>query len=127
MYKILLIDDEEWEQRLITDYCKQAFGNHYRLDHTRSVDQAVHLIKQKNFDFILLDNVLSGDVTARVSVPFLKGITGDTPIIIISNIIEKDYLKSPDILGVDHVVAKDKLESFLKIYKSTVVKIADDN
>lgn len=71
------------------------------------------------YDLILLDNLLADGMTARISVPFIKKHSGETPVVVISNVIEQEYLKRPSIVGADHIVAKDKLKMFLTLYMQT--------
>jgi len=113
MTTILLIDDDEFENvvmtRLIANHVKYGF----RVDFARSIDEAIKYLKKQTYDHVYLDDVLSYDVNATVSVEQIKAHLNGAPLVIISNNIERDYLKSNDILNVDAIVSKNDLSDYI--------------
>lgn len=72
-------------------------------------------LTQHNYSLVLLDNILAGSISAEFSVPFLKDHLKDTPVAIISSNISAPHLSSPDVLGVDFIIDKYKLGTFLEL------------
>jgi DNA-binding response OmpR family regulator len=113
MNRILLIDDEGWEKDIIGSLCQTVFGNNFRLDHASVNSEAVRFLLENKYSLILLDNNLSFQIDAKFSVPFLKECSGNAEIVIISNNIFEDYLEDPAFLGVDKIIEKKELLTFL--------------
>jgi hypothetical protein len=63
---------------------------------------------------VLLDNNLSGSISAEFSAPFILSAFNAATVAIISNDIQHAYLSDPKILGVDHVIDKAKIIPFLR-------------
>lgn len=118
MHNLLLIDDDPWEREFVKDMCKRVLHSDFELYYVRDLPDALHLLDEKQFDLILLDNILSPGINAKRSMPKIKMKSGDIPIAIISNDTSVDYLDSPAHVGADHVVEKTKLVSFLKLFQS---------
>lgn len=114
MNHILLIDDEGWEKDIIGGICQTVFGNDYRLDHASVNSEAVRFLLENKYSLILLDNNLSFQIDAKFSVPFLKECSGNAEFVIISNNIFEDYLEDPAYLGVDKIINKKDLLTFLE-------------
>lgn len=119
MYQILLIDDDFFERDLVKDICDKTLNSRFQLHYVKDMPDATRLLSRNKFDLILLDNILSKFTTAKSSVPVIKEISNDAPIAVISNDVSADYLADPSIVGVDHIVEKDKLPIFLKLFQST--------
>jgi len=118
MYSILLVDDEAWEKEFIGFSCQKILGDFFELDHALRGSEATKLLLEKEYDLILLDNNLSGALNAKFTVPFLKECAGRASIAIISNNIQEDYLVDPSLLGVDYIIDKKQLETFLEKIKT---------
>jgi len=114
LISILLIDDEAWEEDLLSHLCEKVFGGSFRLDYAALGSEAVKLLLENAYDLILLDNNLSHGFNAKFTTPILKEFSRNAIIAIISNNIHQDYLDDPGFLGVDHVLPKTHLDVFLR-------------
>ncbi|MGJ8561321.1 MAG: hypothetical protein ACSHX3_13880 [Litorimonas sp.] len=113
-FSALLIDDEieEWEtiQRIFSALTDAPV----RIDHAYKCSEAINLLNQHRYDLVLLDNRLSGQISAEFSAPFILSSLKGATVAIISHDIDVAYLKDPDRLGVDFVVDKAKIITFLR-------------
>jgi DNA-binding NtrC family response regulator len=110
MISILLIDDDETEYHLINRMMEDCYDKGFLLRYANSLDRAKTLLKDISFDVILLDDKLGRGVTAQETVPDLKAITNNVPLIIISSIVDAHYLRDKTILNVYDIVDKFHLQ-----------------
>jgi len=114
VFNVLLIDDKVEELEIIQRIFKAMTHAHVCVDHVLKCSEAFNLLNQYSYDLVLLDNRLSGQISAEFSVPFITSSINTATLAIISNDIEVPYLKDPKVLGVDHVIDKSKMISFLR-------------
>jgi CheY-like chemotaxis protein len=112
-YKILLVDDEVTEFDMVQRILKALTNAPIKLDHVEKCSAAVRLLNTHDYDLVLLDNRLSRTVSAQFSVPFIASAFSRAQIAIISNNIDEPYLNCPKTLGVDYVIDKRHMISFL--------------
>lgn len=110
MISILLIDDDETEYHLINRMMEDCYDKGFLLRYANSLERAKALLKDESFDVILLDDKLGQGVTAQETVPELKAITDNVPLIVISSIIDAHYLKNKTILDAYDIVDKFHLQ-----------------
>lgn len=113
-FNVLLIDDKVEELEIIRRIFRALTHAPVCIDHVHKCSEAFNLLNKHNYDLVLLDNRLSGQISAEFSVPFITSSLNTATLAIISNDINVPYLKDPKILGVDHVVDKSKMISFLR-------------
>jgi DNA-binding NtrC family response regulator len=117
MISILLIDDDETEYHLINRMMQDCYADAFLLRYAKSVEGAKTLLKSQAFDLVLLDDKLGHGITAKETVPTLRQVADNVPLIIISSAIDAAYLKDKTILDVYDVVDKfhlrDKIASGL--------------
>ena len=82
--RILLIDDDHCEHRLVDCYLVAKFGADYDLVATACLDEALDHLARERFDAILLDDQLRPFGDARRNVPLIREACGTTPIVLIS-------------------------------------------
>jgi DNA-binding NtrC family response regulator len=114
-FSLLLIDDQPDERFVVERILKVVTQAAVRLDHVLKCSAAMPLVAERRYDLVLLDNRLSDRISARVSVPLIKAANPAAPIAIISTDLSPAYLQDPATLGVDFVVDKADLVSFLKV------------
>ena len=114
-FSLLLIDDQPDERFVVERILKVVTQAAVRLDHVLKCSAAMPLVAERRYDLVLLDNRLSDRISARVSVPLIKAANPAAPIAIISTDLSPAYLQDPATLGVDFVVDKADLGSFLKV------------
>lgn len=113
-FNVLLIDDEIEELAIIQQVYKVLNYAPVTVDHAYKCSEAVNLLNQHHYDLVLLDNRLSGHISAEFSAPFILSAINKSTVAIISNDIGAPYLKNPHVLGVDYVVDKAKIIAFLR-------------
>lgn len=113
-FSILLIDDDPAEKAIITRILKALTSAAFHIDHALKCSAAVTMVQNRTYDLVLIDNRLSERISARFTVPIIKGIIKDAPIAVISNDVSPDYLQDKHALGVDHIVDKADMIAFLK-------------
>ncbi|RKQ72174.1 response regulator receiver domain-containing protein [Litorimonas taeanensis] len=117
MIKVLIIDDELAEKELIACKLTRLFGSDgYSIHHAFKCSEAIKLLLQYQYDFVLLDNNLAASISGQFSVPIIKQYVQNAKLVIISNNIDEDYLQSKTILGVDDIVDKAYLEDFFRAF-----------
>jgi len=106
MLNILLVDDDPVEFRLIDRMLRDIYKEDYLLRYADSLEKAEGILKTQKTDIILLDDKLNNGRTAQDSVPALKTINENVPMILISTDINAAYLKDKVILDVYDIVDK---------------------
>lgn len=115
MLRVLLIDDEELEYKLIKLMFRDVYKGDYQLEYATTLSEAASILERKNFDMILLDDNLADGSNAVSNVPALKGIAANTPLCIVSKNIDAEHLRGKAILDVYDVVDKFDLRGRLKL------------
>lgn len=113
-FSVLLIDDEIEELALVTRIFKAVTDDRVHIDHAFKCSEAIHQLNQHQYDLVLLDNRLSGEISAEFSAPFIMSSLNDAIVAIISHDIAVPYLRYPESLGVDFVIDKAKIIPFLR-------------
>ena len=117
MLRVLLIDDEELEYKLIQLMFRDIYKKNYKLEYVKTIAEAEAILGEQAFDMILLDDNLADGSNAIRNVPALKMITENTPLCVVSKNINAAHLRSTTILDVYDIVDKfnlrDRLESGL--------------
>lgn len=113
-FNVLLIDDKIEELIIIQRIFKALTHAPVCIDHVHKCSEAFNILNQHSYDLVLLDNRLSGQISAEFSVPFITSSLNTATLAVISNDVDLPYLKDPRILGVDHVVDKSMLIEFLR-------------
>jgi DNA-binding NtrC family response regulator len=114
MTRILLIDDDEVEHRLIRHMLRDTMQGPYVLRYAPTVDKALSILKTDDFDVILLDDKLGPGQNATKSVPEIRRITESVPMVLISSVIDADHLRSKTILDVYDIVDKFQLRQRIR-------------
>ena len=114
IYNILLVDDDPTELSFVERILRGVTGAPVCVDHVVKVSEAVRLLNFNDYDLVLLDNRLSDRTSATFSAPFIKSAFSRAQIAIISYDIDVPYLRTPKALGVNYIIDKAKLVSFLR-------------
>lgn len=125
IFNVLLIDDNVEELALIQRILKALTHEAVCVDHVYKCSEAVNFLNHYSYDLVLLDNRLSGQISAEFSAPFILTALSTAPIAIISHDINMPYLASPDILGVDYIISKDKIITFMRQQYERKIKILE--
>ncbi|GLQ20948.1 response regulator [Algimonas porphyrae] len=111
---VLLIDDDPFEARTVNRIFGALTDAPFYIAYVQKCSEAIALLDHRRFDLVLLDNRLSERISARFSVPIIKAAIGRAPLAIISSDTSPTYLQDPATLGVDFIVDKSEMITFLK-------------
>ncbi|MEM7730513.1 MAG: response regulator [Pseudomonadota bacterium] len=114
IYNILLIDDEIEEMDVLRRVVSALTDAPIGIDHVFKCSEAVRKLHMCDYDLVLLDNRLSGQISAEFSAPFITSTPSRATFAIISNDVDVPYLRDASLLGADHVVDKANLIAFLR-------------
>ncbi|TAF10485.1 MAG: hybrid sensor histidine kinase/response regulator [Nostocales cyanobacterium] len=135
--KILLIEDNLAEARLLQEFLKQAQSKEFSLVHVQRLRDAFHELNQQNYDVILLDLTLP-DSQGLSSLPLLISQAPSTPIVVLTNTNDEelaieavregaqDYLVkrqvNPDVLvrSVQYAIARKQVLEQLRTVNQTL-------
>ncbi|MFM2063218.1 MAG: hypothetical protein RLZZ507_2888 [Cyanobacteriota bacterium] len=135
--KILLIEDNLAEARLLQEFLKQAQSKEFSLVHVQRLRDAFHELNQQSYDVILLDLTLP-DSQGLSSLPLLISQAPSTPIVVLTNTNDEelaieavregaqDYLVKrqvkPDVLvrSVQYAIARKQVLEQLRTVNQTL-------
>lgn len=89
MISLLLVEDNPKEALVIKNMLKEGLQNQFTLKHSRSLNDALDLIQQNQFQAIILDSHLP-DGKSFESIPQFLQFCPDAPILILSGVEEED-------------------------------------
>lgn len=115
MLRVLLIDDEELEYKLVKLMFRDVYKAEHSLEYAQNLHEAETILEQRSFDIILLDDKLSDGSTSLQNVPFIKSLTKSTPLCIVSKSIDAEHLRDKTILDVYDIVDKFNLRQRLEL------------
>ncbi|WP_413199754.1 ATP-binding protein [Nostoc piscinale] len=84
LVKILLIEDNLAEARLLQEFLQQADAKEFVLVHVKRLQEALHKLKSSDYDIILLDLTLP-DSQGLSSLPVLINCAPSVPIVVLTN------------------------------------------
>lgn len=137
LVKILLIEDNLAEARLLQEFLKQSPSKEFSLVHVQRLRDAFYELSQQNYDVILLDLTLP-DSQGLSSLPLLMSQAPSTPIVVLTNINDEelaieavrqgaqDYLVkrqvNPDVLvrSVQYAIARKQVLEQLRTVNQTL-------
>ncbi|MEA5575560.1 hybrid sensor histidine kinase/response regulator [Anabaena sp. UHCC 0451] len=135
--KILLIEDNLAEARLLQEFLKQAQSKEFSLVHVQRLRDGFHELSQHDYDVILLDLTLP-DSQGLSSLPLLISQAPSTPIVVLTNTNDEelaieavregaqDYLVkrqvNPDVLvrSVQYAIARKQVLEQLRTVNQTL-------
>ena len=137
LVKILLIEDNLAEARLLQEFLKQNQSQEFSLFHVKRLKDGLHQLNQQKYDIILLDLTLP-DSQGLSSLPLLISKYPSTPIVVLTNTNDEelaveavrrgaqDYLVkrqvTPDILvrSVQYAIARKQVVEELRTVNQTL-------
>ena len=108
--KILMVDDEILEFKVLQQKMKSSPDYMIDADFAESIDAAVELVKETDYGMILVDNRLLPNNDFRETVPRLREIGYTGPIGVISSDISDAYFQQFQEFGVDFRIGKDEID-----------------
>ena len=117
MSRVLLIDDDPLEAKLLAAFLHRRFGEAFRLVHVRLLEDGLALLEREAFDAVLLDNRLPPFSDFRETLPRLRAATrGVEPIIVSSSLRDPCFQRwgaIPEAPVVDKLHLGDAIEEGL--------------
>jgi signal transduction histidine kinase len=89
LFRILLIEDNLAEARLLQEYLHQAESKQFVLVHVKRLQEALNELRQNSYDVILLDLTLP-DSQGLSSLPVLIACDPSIPIVVLTNTNDED-------------------------------------
>ena len=108
--KILLVDDEILEFKVLQQKMLATPGYDFDAEYAASIEQAVELASNTSFQLILVDNRLLPNNDFRETVPKLREIGYTGPIGVVSSDISGPYFQEFQNFGVDFRIGKDEID-----------------
>lgn len=108
--KILMVDDEILEFKVLQQKMKSAPDYVIDAEFAQSIEEAVERTKQVPFELILVDNRLLPNNDFRETVPRLREIGYTGPIGVVSSDISDSYFQEFEDFGVDFRIGKDEID-----------------
>ena len=113
MIKILLIHKHIFEKIILRRNLKRAAYLDFDILQVEQFSDAVTPLLKNHFDIVLLEDTIDETMTLEFSVPFIRAYLPDSPIVMISDISDSPYLHTHEEMGVDYVVNKTDLSTFM--------------
>jgi DNA-binding NarL/FixJ family response regulator len=108
--KILMVDDEILEFKVLQQKMKSSPDYTIDADFAQSIDEAVERAREVDYGMILVDNRLLPNNDFRETVPRLREIGYTGPIGVISSDISDAYFQQFQEFGVDFRIGKDEID-----------------
>lgn len=108
MISVLLIDDDAAERELVNFCLRRHFGTGYELEHVTQVEPALARLRDRQFDAILLDNVIPPFKGVHESLPLVRHAAPEVKIVAISTTMDPD--RRAQVAMQDNVVIVNKFE-----------------
>lgn len=109
--KILLVDDDPDEYRLIKRLVNQIEGIIVRLEYVDGIVSALNHLESNTMDIVLLDNRLVPNNDFRETAPQLRKAGYVGPIGVISSDLNGSYFQEFPEYGVDFRIGKDEIDA----------------
>ncbi|WP_026942559.1 response regulator [Hellea balneolensis] len=111
--KLLLIDDDAIEHKILNCYITAGIGGPVMLTSALDIDTAKAALGSETYDYIFLDDRFTPFKNALETLPLLKPLCGKAKIIIISSCISSQHLKSAEDLGVTAIMNKSDVRDYV--------------
>ena len=90
--KVLLIDDDPVEAKLLRAFLESRFGQDFEMVHVWDLADALAMLDGRDFDHVLLDNRLPPFADYRETLPVLRGhATAPEPIIVSASVRDRCF------------------------------------
>lgn len=109
--KILLVDDDPDEYRLIKRLVNQIEGIIVKLEYVDGIVSALNHLESNTMDIVLLDNRLVPNNDFRETAPQLRKAGYVGPIGVISSDLNGSYFQEFPEYGVDFRIGKDEIDA----------------
>lgn len=108
--KILIVEDNQGDARIITEMLKEANDLDFDASHVMRLDEGLKYLITKEFDVILLDLCLP-DSEGIETFNIMNYNSNDIPIIVLSGLEDEIYAVSAVGRGAEEYLVKGKIDS----------------
>ncbi len=108
--KILIVEDNQGDARLITEMLKEVSDLDFDVSHAMRLDEGLKYLITKEFDVIFLDLCLP-DSEGIETFNIMNYNSNDTPIIVLSGLEDEIYAISTVGRGAEEYLVKGKIDS----------------
>lgn len=107
--KILLVEDNPGDARLLEEMLKEVDAAHYEIEHAESLEGALQLLDEKAFDLVLLDLGLPGSIGLDTFHTVYSRIPS-TPIIVLTGFGDDTFVATAREAGVKNYLNKNTVD-----------------
>jgi hypothetical protein len=103
-HRILLINSNAAKEEEFRRIFEPFKGVSVEIDCVSQFSQSMALLKDKAYDFLLVDFELSQRISAKFSIPMIKSVTRNLPIAVFAHDLRSFGTLKPADLGVDYIL-----------------------
>lgn len=111
--KLLLIDDDAIEHKILGCYITAGLTAPSLLNSALDIDTAKDALSSETYDYIFLDDRFTLFKSALETLPLLQPLSGTAKIVIISSCIYSQHLNSAEAHGVRAIMNKSHLRDYV--------------
>ncbi len=114
LQRVLLIDDDEMEFKLVETHLNFSEPGKYELDFADNIDAAIAFLENNKYRAIILDNRFHPYSDFRETVPLISTLVGDSKLYVISSTSDDPCFSEAAAYQVDEVIDKFDLPGRIK-------------
>ena len=108
---VLVVEDEKSDADRLAAILNLMFGYSLQIHQATTLSAAMDIVLREKLDVVFLDDVLKPSDTASDSIPYLRGIGFDGPIVVISSKATRKRKAELYRTGASDVIHKDDVDS----------------
>ena len=108
---VLVVEDEKPDADRLEAILNLMFGYNLRVHQATTLSAAMDIVLREKLDLVFLDDVLKPSDTASDSIPYLRGIGFEGPIVVISSKATRKRKAELFKTGANDVIHKDDVDS----------------
>jgi len=111
--KLLLIDDDAIEHKILNCYITAGMGGPVMLTSALNIETAKDALHSETYDYVFLDDRFTPFDSALETLPLLKPLSRNAKIVIVSSCIAAKHLQSAEALGVSAIINKSDVRAYV--------------
>ncbi len=108
---VLVVEDEKADADRLAAILNLMFSYNLRIHQATTLSAAMDIVLREQLDLVFLDDVLKPSDTATDSIPYLRGIGFEGPIVVISSKATRKRKAELQKTGANDVIHKDDVDS----------------
>ncbi len=114
LQRVLLIDDDEMEFKLVETHLNFSEPGRYELDYADNIDAAIAFLEKSEYRAIILDNRFHPYSNFTETIPLISKFVGDSKLYVISSTSDDPCFSRASEFQVDEVIDKFDLPGRIK-------------